>query len=131
VMAIAAMQVLGITDRITEELATTDFIPMVGQGCVAVECREGDHETLAAISGIDHARTRFAVEIERAFLAELGAGCSMPVGAYVNDANVLSTFMATGATNSDRHVKFVETVPSVDAHEFARELARKSQSALA
>jgi porphobilinogen deaminase len=71
------------------------------------------------------------VEIERAFLAELGAGCSMPVGAYVNDANVLSTFMATGATNSDRHVKFVETVPSVDAHEFARELARKSQSALA
>jgi hypothetical protein len=55
----------------------------------------------------------------------------MPVGAYVNDANVLSTFMATGATNSDRHVKFVETVPSVDAHEFARELARKSQSALA
>ena len=131
VMAIAAMQVLGITDRIAEELVTTDFIPMVGQGCVAVECREGDSDTLAAISGIDHARTRFAVEIERAFLAELGAGCSMPVGAYVNDANVLSTFMATGATNSDRHVKFVETVPSVDAHEFARELARKSQSALA
>ena len=131
VMAIAAMQVLGITDRIAEELVTTDFVPMVGQGCVAVECREGDDDTLAAISGIDHARTRFAVEIERAFLAELGAGCSMPVGAYVNDANVLSTFMATGATNSDRHVKFVETVPSVDAHGFARELARKSQSALA
>lgn len=131
VMAIAAMQVLGMTDRIAEELVTTDFVPMVGQGCVAVECREGDLDTLAAISGIDHARTRFAVEIERAFLAELGAGCSMPVGAYVNDANELSTFMATGATNSDRHVKFVETVPSVDAHEFARELARKSQSALA
>jgi len=28
-------------------------------------------------------------------------------------------------------VKFVETVPSVDAHGFARELARKSRSALA
>lgn len=131
VMAIAAMQVLGITDQIAEELVSTDFVPMVGQGCVAVECRERDRDTLAAISGIDHARTRFAVEIERAFLSELGAGCSMPVGAHVNDANVLSTFMATGATNSDRHVKFVETVPTVNAHEFARELARKSQSALA
>ena len=131
VMAIAAMQVLGITDKIAEELVTTDFVPMVGQGCVAVECREEDHDMLAAISGIDHTRTRFAVEIERAFLAELGAGCSMPVGAYVNDANVFSTFMATGATKLDRHVKFVETVPSVDTHEFARELARKSQSALA
>ena len=104
---------------------------MVGQGCVAVECREGDSEILAAIAGVDHAQTRYAVEIERAFLAELGAGCSMPVGAYVNAERVLSTFMATGPTNSDRHVKFVEPVPTVDAHEFARDLARKSQAALA
>ena len=131
VMAIAALQVLGLTDTITQALPTTDFVPMVGQGCVAVECREGDTEVLKAIAGIDHAQTRYAVEIERAFLAELGAGCSMPVGAYVNSERALSTFMATGSTNADRHVKFVEAVPTVDAHGFARELARKSQSALA
>jgi hydroxymethylbilane synthase len=131
VMAVAALQVLGLTETITQILPTTDFVPMVGQGCVAVECREGDTEVLNAISGIDHVQTRYAVEIERAFLAELGAGCSMPVGAYVDAERMLSTFMATGSTNADRHVKFVETVPTVDAHEFARELARKSQSALA
>jgi hydroxymethylbilane synthase len=104
---------------------------MVGQGCVAVECREGDAKILAAIANIDHAQTRYAVEIERAYLAELGAGCSMPVGAYVNAERVLSTFMATGPTKSDRHVKFIESVPTNDAHEFARDLARKSQSTLA
>jgi len=131
VMAIAALQVLGLTDRIAQALLTTDFVPMVGQGCVAVECRDGDAEILSAIAGVDHAQTRYAIEIERAFLAELGAGCSVPVGAYVNDDGVLSTFMATGPTNSDRHVKFVESVPTTGAHEFARELARKSQSALA
>ena len=131
VMAVAALQVLGLTETITQILPTTDFVPMVGQGCVAVECREGDTEVLNAIAGIDHVQTRYAVEIERAFLAELGAGCSMPVGAYVDAKRMLSTFMATGSTNADRHVKFVETVPTVDAHEFARELARKSQSALA
>lgn len=131
VMAVAALQVLGLTETITQILPTTDFVPMVGQGCVAVECREGDTEVLNAIAGIDHVQTRYAVEIERAFLAELGAGCSMPVGAYVDAERMLSTFMATGSTNADRHVKFVETVPTVDAHEFARELARKSQSALA
>jgi hydroxymethylbilane synthase len=131
VMAVAALQVLGLTAAITQILPTTDFVPMIGQGCVAVECREGDTEVLHAIAGIDHAQTRYAVEIERAFLAELGAGCSMPVGAHVNAERMLSTFMATGSTNADRHVKFVETVPTVDAHEFARELARKSQSALA
>jgi hydroxymethylbilane synthase len=131
VMAIAALEVLGLTDKIAEALLTTDFVPMVGQGCVAVECRDGDAEILAAIAGVDHSQTRYAVEIERAFLAELGAGCSMPVGAYVNTEGVLSTFMATGPTSSDRHVKFVEPVPTKDAHGFARELARKSQSALA
>jgi hydroxymethylbilane synthase len=131
VMAIAALQVLELTSRIAQELPTSEFVPMVGQGCVAVECREGDSEILAAIAGVDHAQTRYAVEIERAFLAELGAGCSMPVGAYVNAERVLSTFMATGPTSSDRHVKFVEPVPTVDAHEFARDLARKSQAALA
>jgi hydroxymethylbilane synthase len=131
VMAIAALQVLELTSRIAQELPTSEFVPMVGQGCVAVECREGDSEILSAIAGVDHAQTRYAVEIERAFLAELGAGCSMPVGAYVNAERVLSTFMATGPTNSDRHVKFVEPVPTVDAHEFARDLARKSQAALA
>lgn len=131
VMAIAALQVLGLTETITQALPTTDFVPMVGQGCVAVECREGDAEVLKAISGIDHAQTRYAVEIERAFLAELGAGCSMPVGAYVNAEHVLSTFMATGPTKTDRHIQFIESVPTVDAHEFARELAQKSQSALA
>lgn len=131
VMAIAALQVLGLIDHIAEELSASDFVPMVGQGCVAVECREGDAKILAAIANIDHAQTRYAVEIERAYLAELGAGCSMPVGAYVNAERVLSTFMATGPTKSDRHVKFVESVPTNDAHEFARDLARKSQSTLA
>jgi len=32
VMAIAALQVLGLTDRIAQALLTTDFVPMVGQG---------------------------------------------------------------------------------------------------
>jgi hydroxymethylbilane synthase len=130
-MAIAALEVLGLTSRIAQELPAAAFVPMVGQGCVAVECREGDSKILAAVAGVDHAQTRYAVEIERAFLAELGAGCSMPVGAYVNAERVLSTFLATGPTSSDRHVKFVESVPTADAHEFARDLARKSQAALA
>ncbi len=131
VMAVAAMEVLGLTDQIAETLSPEMFIPMVGQGCVAVECREGDDAILSLLRTIDHEQTRFAVEVERSFLSELGAGCSMPVGAHVNSNKRLSTFMATGATASDRHVQFSEMLPPTGAKEFARELARKSQSALA
>ena len=42
---------------------------------------------------VDHAATRHAVEVERAFLAELGSGCSLPVGAHAADG-VLHTFLA-------------------------------------
>ena len=131
VMAIAALEVLGLTDRITQRLPVSDFVPMVGQGCVAVECRDGDDAVQDAVRSIDDQSTRYALEVERAFLAELGAGCSMPVGAYVDEQGVLRTFMATGPNITDRHVTFTEQLPAREAQSFAREIARKSRSALA
>lgn len=94
VMAVAALQVLGLTDRIAERLDTDRFVPAIGQGCVALECRVDDDATRAALAHIDHAPTRGAVEVERAYLGELGSGCSLPVGAYA-DAVRLTTFLAT------------------------------------
>jgi hydroxymethylbilane synthase len=102
VMALAALEVLGLTDRVAEVLDPRQFVPAVGQGCVAVECRIGDAPTAAALAAIDHAPTRRAVTIERAYLGELGAGCSLPVGAHV-DGDVLHVFLSdseTGATVS-------------------------------
>lgn len=95
VMAIAAMEILGITDRIAEVLPLDVAVPMVGQGSVAVECRVDDATTVEILAGIDHAPSRRAVEAERAFLAELGAGCSLPVAAHLSSDGVFRAFMAT------------------------------------
>jgi hydroxymethylbilane synthase len=94
VMAIAAMEILGITDQIAEVLPLDIAVPMVGQGSVAVECRSDDAETAAVLAGIDHAASRRAVEAERAFLAELGAGCSLPVAAHLSSDGIFRAFMA-------------------------------------
>jgi hydroxymethylbilane synthase len=67
---------------------------IVGQGSVAVEARTDDAETRAILALIDHAASRRAVETERAFLAELGAGCSLPVGAHLSSDGVFRAFMA-------------------------------------
>ena len=93
VMATAALEILEMTDRIEQELPTERFVPAVGQGCVAVECRADDEATASAVAAVDHAPTRRAVEIERAFLAELGSGCSLPVGGHVRD-DELHVFLA-------------------------------------
>src|SRR6185295_7105928 len=79
VMAAAALDILGLMHKITDYLPPADFVPSPGQGCVAIECRAGDDEMVEVLASIDHATSRRAVEIERAFLAELGSGCSLPV----------------------------------------------------
>lgn len=93
VIAVAALEILGLTDRIAEVLDPHKFVPAVGQGCVAIECREGDHSMLGALGSIDDSATRHAVCVEREFLAQLGSGCSLPVGAYAT-ADTLRTFLA-------------------------------------
>jgi hydroxymethylbilane synthase len=93
VMAVAALQILGLVDRIAEELDPERFVPAVGQGAVAVECRVDDPVTAEILAGVDHGPTRAAIEVERAFLAELGSGCSLPVGAHVS-GGTLHGFLA-------------------------------------
>ncbi len=103
VMAVAALELLDLTDRIADVLDTAEFVPAVGQGCVAVECLDGNGRLLETLTDIDDPGTRHDVTVERAFLAELGSGCSLPIGAHV-DHHRLFTFLTnfeTGVTVSD------------------------------
>lgn len=93
VVAVAALEILGLTDLIAQVLDPAEFVPAPGQGCVAVECRSGDQKLLDALDRIDHAATRREVTLERAFLAELGTGCTLPLGCHV-DGNRMFTFLA-------------------------------------
>lgn len=97
VMAEAALQILGLEDLVAHRFSLDEMVPQVGQGAVALECREGDDATVAACGRVDHGPTRACVEAERAFLATLGSGCSLPVGAYaeptVGGSFVLHTYV--------------------------------------
>lgn len=130
VMAVAALEILELTELIAERLDPAEFVPAVGQGCVAVECRDGDDRIAGALARIDHADTRREVTIERAFLAELGSGCSLPVGAYV-DGTKLYAFLAdeaTGITVSETIELSGDTAADV---EVARETARAAHEHVA
>lgn len=114
VMAIAALEILGLTENIAEVLPIDVAVPMVGQGSVAVEAREGDVHTLTILSKIDHAASRRAVEAERAFLAELGAGCSLPVAAHFTPDGLFHAFMASD--DGEQTVQIEGAVSASDDH---------------
>src|SRR5947208_3875503 len=81
VVALAALERLGLADRATEVLEPSVMLPQVAQGALAVECSTRDGRTRAYLDAIDNADARRTVEAERAFLAELGGGCNLPCGA--------------------------------------------------
>ncbi len=100
VVALAALQRLGVADRAAEVLDVDVLVPQVAQGALGVECRADDDATRARLAPIEDAATRVAVDAERAFLAQLGGGCDLPVGAYAEvdgDQVVLATFLASEA----------------------------------
>jgi len=80
VLAAAGLRRLGRLDVVTELLDPDVMLPAPGQGALAVECRAGLPEVIAALATLDDADTRVAVTAERAVLARLEAGCSAPVG---------------------------------------------------
>ena len=131
VMAVAALEVLDMTDRIAERLDPTVFVPAVGQGCVAVECRADDSSTAEMLARIDDPPTRFTVSTERAFLAELGAGCMLPLGAHCVGGE-LHAFFASGAQPGIEAVIFREVIDVPDdaetAANFAAALARRARA---
>jgi hydroxymethylbilane synthase len=81
VVASAALHRLGLIGRATEILEPSVMLPQVGQGAIAVECRESDPIALELLAAVDDRDVRECVEAERAFLARLGGGCDLPVGA--------------------------------------------------
>jgi hydroxymethylbilane synthase len=73
---------LGWSGRITETLSPEVFLPAVGQGAIAVECRLKDTEAADIVGGLDDAETRTAIIAERSLLAVLHGGCQVPLGAW-------------------------------------------------
>lgn len=132
VMAAAALEVLGLSHRISEVLDPEVFVPMIGQGCVAIEHRFGDVSTQKCVASIDHEATRQAVEIERAFLGVLGTGCALPVGAFVDESQMLTTFLASGDNKDARSIMMQADVSDhANAKLIAMQLARTSREQLA
>ena len=79
-LAVAGLKRLGWEMHISSILSDNDNPYAVGQGALAVTCREDDAETLMLLEKINHKPTRICVEAERSLMRTLEGGCSVPIG---------------------------------------------------
>lgn len=84
-LAMAGLTRLGRASEATEVLAPEVLLPAPGQGAITLECREADGGLRAAVSSLNHEATERCVTAERFFLAGLGGGCNVPLGAYAQE----------------------------------------------
>ena len=82
VMAKAALDRLGLTPAVVDVLPPEVLLPQVGQGALAIECRTDDAAAATLLASISNQESMNTVGAERAFLAELGAGCDLPIAAH-------------------------------------------------
>jgi hydroxymethylbilane synthase len=112
VLAVAGVNRLGVSSRITQVMDADIMLPAVGQGALGIETRANDTDTSRLAAALDHAETRACVAAERALLHELQGGCQVPLGA---SAHLVA---------DEIHIE--AAVFSADGREFVRRDARGS-----
>jgi hydroxymethylbilane synthase len=123
IAAMAALERLGESEVVSERLDPSWFIPQVGQGALALEVRSDDVATRASLVAINNPTALLAVTAERAFLEELGAGCSIPAGAHGEVEGETLTLRGV-MLDLDGTMSVRGEISGIDPRDLGRRLAR-------
>lgn len=80
ILAYAGIKRLGIDDvKYIHPLETDYFVPAVGQGVIAIECKK-HHQQRDMFASLNNHNAAIEITSERSFLHRLGGGCQSPIG---------------------------------------------------
>ena len=125
ILAAAGLKRMGWNDNIvTEFLEVGDCLPAIGQGALAIECREGDTELLAQLAKVNDEITSLAVHAERKFLRDMDGSCQVPIAGYATvHAGEISFTGLISAPEGD--VVYKESSKNRDPIEAGRDVAER------
>jgi len=123
-------------DWVRQRFDPEDICPSPGQGALAIEIRSGDAAVRAAVRLLHCETTAWCVDAERAVLAALGGGCSVPIGAHCAGEGKFRRMLAcVVAEDGDRMVQISRTPEEEDTPQsfgefMAGELERRGANEL-
>jgi len=99
-LAYAGVKRMGYEDMIIKDFDEKEFVPPVGQGCIAIEAAASlAPEKLEQIRAcLNNSKSELCLLAERAFLKKLEGGCSIPAFGYAvldGDELILSAGLAS------------------------------------
>jgi hydroxymethylbilane synthase len=89
-LAYAGLKRLGLADRATDILSTSDWLPSLGQGVIGIEVRATDTRVRKELGFLNDEASEIALLCERAFQAALDGSCRTPIAglAQVDDGTL-------------------------------------------
>ncbi|MFS0560941.1 hydroxymethylbilane synthase [Terribacillus sp. 179-K 1B1 HS] len=127
VLAAAGLKRMGWSDDIVTEFLETDLcLPAIGQGALAIECRDTDMELIELLTKINDSYTQQTVAAERTFLYLMNGSCQVPIAgvAHMEDDDVVLTALIASA---DGKQVFKEEVRGADPQEVGKLAAERMQ----
>ena len=82
ILSYAGIKFLKFENEISEIFSAEKIIPSVGQGVIALQCRENDDETISILNKINHEETHKRAHLERNILKVLDGDCQTAIGAH-------------------------------------------------
>ncbi len=103
-IAAAGIKRIGRADEISQYMSVDEIIPAPAQGTLALELRADNTELLAKLNALADEDTDRCVQMERAFLKQIGGDCHTLVAAYcdVNDSGELELRAMYGTEDGSR-----------------------------
>ena len=78
-LALAGLKRLGLQDRATTVLPTSEWLPSLGQGVIGIEIRGADTFAREKLGVLNHEPSEIALACERAFQNALDGSCRTPI----------------------------------------------------
>ena len=80
VLSLAGIQMLKLDNEVKEVFTTDQLLPAIGQGAIALQCKENDQRILNILETINNKETYYCVQTERALLEAIGGDCDTGIG---------------------------------------------------
>ena len=105
VLSLAGIQMLNLNNEVKEVFTTEQMLPAIGQGVIALQCKQDDRKTLNILETINNKETYYCMQSERAVLEAIGGDCDTAIGGLAILSNDI-IFLKSELFSNDGKKKF-------------------------
>tara|TARA_B110000438_G_C15757560_1_gene625825 strand:- start:572 stop:1507 length:936 start_codon:yes stop_codon:yes gene_type:complete len=87
VLSLAGIKMLNLDKEVKEIFSPEQLLPAIGQGTIALQCKNDDQKTLNILKTINDKETFFCIQAERALLEAIGGDCDTAIGGLAKLSN--------------------------------------------